>query len=263
MVSIFDNGRFYPRHFFVKKESDEDIKHIIKEISEKASGISPESFDAEIKYFIYKFNYQPPYVKISDFNEIRNLQKEAISKTRFKEEYNGYIGLDITEWAGHANEEHFINSVAALYMMSYHWKFVFFADASADERDIQDILDVIRKGKIWVKELNCEVCSRKRFSVRISDELKNSYGMSAGLEGVFILDSVFGTDEGCCDDIAICMAEDMAVYFDYDKTPLDKGIVTYLSDENTYAQFIMLPQEKEAVCNLKEERRAENEKMCG
>ena len=104
MKNVFTNNHFYPQNFFVKKSENTDIESMLKEISEKAFTISPSSFDAETKYFIFKLRYQPPYIKIPEFREIKNLQIEAISKTRFKNEYNGYIGIDISEWVEHSTK---------------------------------------------------------------------------------------------------------------------------------------------------------------
>ena len=67
MENLFTNNRFYPRNFFIKKNSNTDIEAVVSEIAEKAAFISEESFNAETKSFIYKLEYEPPYVKAHEF----------------------------------------------------------------------------------------------------------------------------------------------------------------------------------------------------
>ena len=176
MKNIFKNNLFYPQNFFIMTNAYTDIDSIIKEISEKASAIAPECFDAETKYFIYKLQYQPPYVKIPEFLEIKNLQIEAISKTRFKDEYNGYIGIDISEWIGHSEEEHFMNCILSLRKMSPHWKYVFFADESLNNEDIKKTVDFI-KSEIWTKELEIDFFSNSKITDRLSEEMKEKHNI--------------------------------------------------------------------------------------
>mgnify|MGYP003330162670 CR=1 FL=1 len=139
MENLFKNNHFYPQNFFIPDAKAADVDKIIQQIAEKANEISPQSFDAQCLYFVYKLRYQPPYVKISEFNEIKNLQIEAISHTRFRNEYNGYIGIDLSEWVEHADEEHFINCILALKSMCNNWKYVFFVQEDYPEISIQTI----------------------------------------------------------------------------------------------------------------------------
>lgn len=241
MENIFKNNHFYPQNFFIKKRENTDIEAIIKEISEKASNISPESFDAETKCFIFKLQYQPPYVKISEFREIRDLQVEAISKTRFKNEYNGYIGIDISEWIEHSNEEHFTNCIHCLRKMSPHWKYVFFADDSYNDTNIKKTVDFI-KGEIWLHELNISSFSKNKVADRLSEKIKETHNIKLALSSQKIIKEVFGENENLDDDTVSNIANDISIYFGDKKELLSYALVNYLSDD-TYAHSIMTEKE--------------------
>lgn len=237
MNRIFKENRFYPQNFFVRTNDSTDTDAIIREIAEKASAISPESFDAEVKSFTYVLQYQPPYVKNTDFQEIRNLQREAISKTRFKDEYNGYIGIDITEWVEHCEEEHFINCIGALRKMAAHWKYVFFAEDSLNKADIDKTLKIIR-GIIWTKELSADTFGERRLSDRLSEVMKNKHNINLNLSGQKIIKDIFSENRVISDNAVSDMASDMAAYFGDVFFLNKKALIDYLSDD-TYARFIM------------------------
>lgn len=237
MDNIFKNNHFYPQNFFIKTNDNTDIDALIKEISEKASDIAPECFDAETKYFIYKLQYQPPYVKVSEFCEIKNLQVEAISKVRFKDEYNGYIGIDISEWIEHCEEEHFINCILALQKMSPHWKYVFFADSTLNNDDIMKTVDFI-KSEIWAKELTTDSFFSHRIADRLSKELKEKHNIKLLSSSQKIIKDVFGNSKEISNKTISNIATDMAMYLGNTKGLCDNKLVDYLSAD-TYTHFIM------------------------
>ncbi len=252
MQNIFNNNRFYPQNFFIRANGNTDIETIIKEISEKASDIAPENFDAETKYFIFKLQYQPPYVKTPEFREIKNLQIEAISRTRFKDEYNGYIGIDISEWVEHSEEEHFINCILALRKMSSHWKYVFFADESLDNANIKKTVDFI-KGEIWIKELETDVFSKSKISNRLSEELKEKHNIKLTLSSQNIIKDIFEENEKITNDTVSNIANDIAVYFGDIKDLFSDELINYLLDD-TYTHFIMSEREITRLDDLIKER---------
>lgn len=254
MKNIFKNNLFYPQNFFIRTNAYTDIASIIKEISEEASVLAPECFDAETKYFIYKLQYQPPYVKIPEFSEIKNLQIEAILKTRFKDEYNGYIGIDISEWIRHSEEEHFINCILALRKMSPHWKYVFFADESLNNEDIKKTVDFI-KSEIWTKELNFDFFSNTKISDRLSEEMKEKHNIKLALSSQKVIKDIFGDNEKINNETISKIASDIAMYFGDIKGLLSDELVNYLSDD-TYTHFIMNEKEINKLNDLIKEREA-------
>lgn len=241
MEGIFKSNSFYPQNFFIRTDGSTDIEAIMSTISEAASRLSPESFDAEVKSFIYVLQYQPPYVKIPDFQEIKKLQTEAISKTRFKDEYNGYIGIDISEWVGHFGEEHFINCMGALRKMSKHWKYVFFVKQTADNADTDKAFDLIR-GLIWTKELSSDLFSKARLSDRLAEEMSKSHSIKLTLSGQKAVKDIFCESENVSNAVLSDIASDIASYFSGVSSIYSKDIIRYLSDD-TYTHFIMSENE--------------------
>lgn len=253
MKNVFTNNHFYPQNFFVKKSENTDIESMLKEISEKAFTISPSSFDAETKYFIFKLRYQPPYIKIPEFREIKNLQIEAISKTRFKNEYNGYIGIDISEWVEHSDEEHFINCIRALRKMSPHWKYVFFVDSHQNNTSIKNMLNFI-KSEIWLHELDPIDFSQNKFADRLSKEMKEAHNIRLALTSQKVIKDIFGETDHLNNEIVSNMANDIYMYFGNIKFLPDHALIDYLSD-NTYAHFIMTEKEISRLNDLIKEKR--------
>lgn len=254
MENIFINNLFYPQNFFIRTEAYTDIDSITKEISEKASALAPECFDAQTKYFIYKLQYQPPYVKVSDFCEIKSLQVEAISKVRFKDEYNGYIGLDISEWIGHCEEEHFINCVLALQKMSPHWKYVFFADSTLNDDDIKKTVDLI-KSEIWTKELDADSFFSHKIADKLSKELKEKHNIKLALSSQKIIKDIFKSDNEISSKTISNIATDISMYFGNIEGLCDNKLIDYLSAD-TYTHFIMGEKGINRLNDLIKEREA-------
>lgn len=254
MEDIFSNNRFYPQNFFIRTSNTTDIEAIIEKISEKAFDIAPECFDAETKFFIYKLQYQPPYVKVSEFREIKNLQVEAISKVRFKDEYDGYIGIDISEWIGHCEEEHFINCILALQKMSPHWKYVFFADCTLNSAEIKKTMDLI-KSEIWTKELDADSFFKCRISDTLSKELKEKHNIKLALSCQKMIKDVFEDDKEIDNKVISNIAADIAMYFGNIKVLFESGLMDYLFDD-TYTRFIMNEKEIDRLNDLLKESEA-------
>ncbi|MDY5001845.1 MAG: hypothetical protein SO122_05230 [Eubacteriales bacterium] len=101
--------------------------------SEKLQGIAdearealPDCFDGECPVFRFCFRYYAPYEKA--FNELRRIRFEARNHTRFKEEYNGYIAVDVSEWIGHEEEFYFDIFLKFLSDQKDHWRYIFYTE---------------------------------------------------------------------------------------------------------------------------------------
>lgn len=248
MENLFKNNRFYPQNFFIRKNSNTDIEAVVNEIAEKAAFISEESFNSETKSFIYKLEYEPPYVKAREFAGIRNLQNEAMSKIRFKAEYDGYIGIDISEWIGHTDEDHFINCIGALQIMSSHWKYVLFVDEHCNEIDVNKTVDFIKLNGIWLQELSPDDFTKHKTAEEFKQCLKD-YNIKLSVSAQGVIQNVFSDSE--LDTAAVSgIAHDASQYFRNTKIILAADLMGYLSAENTYAHFIMSEDEKNRLNDL-------------
>jgi hypothetical protein len=247
LKNIFKVNRFYPQNFFIEIDEKTDINTILMQISYKASTISPDSFDAEVNYFIFKFNYYPPYVKASEFPEMRNLQIEAITNTRFKDEYNGYIGIDISEWIDHMDEEHFQNCLLFLKSMTEHWKYIFFTQQKLCKNSIEKPITEIQK-YIFLHELSCSDFRIIDFKDFFAEIIENMYGISITPAGQGVLSNIFNNRNFVNSSMIIDIAKDINMYFCGAKNISKEDIIMYLYDTTTYAHFIMTEEE---TCTLK------------
>lgn len=245
MENLFRNNRFYPQNFFICKRRDTDIDAVVKEIANKAYIVSSESFNSETKYFIFKLEYQQPYVKVHEFREIKNLQVEAISKTRFKDEYNGYIGIDISDWIGHTDEEHFVNCIHVLRQMSPNWKYVFFADDNLNKAGIRKAVDYI-KSEIWLQELSPDAFARHEFTEMLTQAMMEVYDIKLSLSAQKIITDIFRESDCTHNDELPNITNDISQYFSNKKFISDSDLIGYLSDD-TYTRFVM---EKAEIARL-------------
>lgn len=231
------NKRFYPQNFIIIKSDNTDL--IIEELSNEAADLVPNCFDAELKCFDFILHYQPPY---SDFTELKRLQAEAIKNTRFKDEYHGFIAVDISEWANHFDEEFFVISLAFLGDMSDSWKYIFLVDdenalKSASQAFVQIIPDM------RVLSIKNKSISKINFPESLSDELSKTHKKTFAPSAKKLLQSVFNAGVHTKNDTANS-AKDIAAYF-FNETKITGALITeYLSDELTYMNAHMTSEEK-------------------
>ena len=243
MSCFFYKNRFYPQNMFFGVDDKVNIEPILIQMSEEAYSIAPECFDAETRYFIFRFHYHPPYTKISEFPEMKRLQTEAISKTRFKEEYNGFIAIDISEWVGHSDEEHFENCLLFLKHMCEHWKYVFFVSGDFGEYELSETTKKLKE-YIWLIEINSECFEKSNFLHSLCEEMSNNYKRTFSSSSQNLLKTIFSERIGSDHEVVVNMAQDMSIYFNGIKQISNYDVAEYLSNKSTYAHFIMSEKEK-------------------
>lgn len=150
MESIFYKNRFYPQNFYFVCESNSNVEMVANTVSKEAKRLSPESFNGESYYFKFVLHYSPPY-EHDRYSELKRLQEVARSYTRFKDEYRGYIVIDVSEWLNHFTEELFsVITMAFLSDMSDYWKYLFVSDGGDLSKEDLRIMNKYLK----VKKLN-------------------------------------------------------------------------------------------------------------
>ncbi|MCM1365019.1 MAG: hypothetical protein NC122_10730 [Faecalibacterium sp.] len=244
MEKIFNNNRFYPQNFFVTKNNDKKMESFMKQLSSEAAELSPNNFDAETPYFFFIFKYQPPYDK---FKELKRLQTEAISNTRFKSEYNGFIAIDISEWLGHTDEEYFQAAMCFLRDMSQHWKYVFYVDGACDtaitEKAAEDIGKFIRAQTLSIDSIVLD----SDLTDRLATELKDTYDKDLSVGMSYLIKNAFHRHSNMPDSIVALLAEDMAMYFSTKKQIDCSAFIEYIFDPCTYARTFMSEEDFSAV----------------
>jgi len=146
-MNLFNKNKFFPQNFLLLSDAGESLDNQIAHICSEASRLSPESFNGKQLCFRFILRYCPPYEQ-ERFRELKRLQEVARDNIRFKYEYKGYIAMDISEWAGHLNEELFSDiTMAFLSDMSDCWKYIFTSDKSNFSEDDMRVLNRFIKVK--------------------------------------------------------------------------------------------------------------------
>ena len=86
----------------------------------------PEKFEGKIESFVFEFRYVEPFDK--NFNELKRLQGIAAENAGRKNEFRGYVVIDLDRWLTHRNEEYFNIALLFLIDMSDCWKYIFLVD---------------------------------------------------------------------------------------------------------------------------------------
>ena len=241
MNKFFIDNRFYPQNFFLYKQDSTDLEALLDTISGEASKLSPESFDATVNHFTFVFRYHPPYTNIQEFPEMRRLQECAMSHTRFKEEYNGYIAIDLSEWQGHTDEEHFENCMSFLRDMAENWKYVFFTK----ENDRDTLMCALKK-YLWVTEITDNGLPEHTLADKLSAELERLCGKKLNTETKEFINAAFKNSLQNDDSIKL-LAYDMFLFFGNSKETTPEAIKKYISSNHTYAYAIMNEEERAAI----------------
>ncbi len=140
IMSIFYKNKFFPQNFILLSDDEESLDDQIEQICSEAFRISPDSFNGECLYFKFIFRYCLPYEQ-NRFHELKRFQETARSNIRFKDEYRGYIVIDITEWKGHLTEELFSDiTLPFLSDMSDIWKYIFISPGNKLTEDEIEVL---------------------------------------------------------------------------------------------------------------------------
>lgn len=245
-MSKYFKNRFYPQNFYMIVNDRTDIDAVMNELSEDAGKLAPDSFDAEVTYFPFYFRYQPPYVSVSDFRELKYLQRKAISKTRFKSEYNGYILINISEWIGHTEEEHFTNSMYFLRDMNDHWKYVFLLNSPDGSYELEKAVEDLKK-VIWVSEILPQEQSEKSFPEQLIEEAEKVHKFSFLPESKQLLVKSLSK----MNPVSVRRTIETAIY-DLEsyvgKQVTYEALTEYLLDSSTYMHDIMTEEE---ISNVK------------
>lgn len=95
-------------------------------IVSKAKENHPEYFEGNCDSFYFDLRYVAPFD--SNFNELKRLQGTAAEAAGRRDEFRGYICLNLSAYVAHEREDFFNKAVYFLADMSDEWKYIFFVD---------------------------------------------------------------------------------------------------------------------------------------
>lgn len=234
----FFKDRFYPQNFLMVK--GEESEAIIEKLSDEAAKLVPDFFDAQVNCFYFVLRYQPPY---SELTELKRMQYEAIKHTRFKDEYRGFIAVDLSEWTSHFEEEFFSLILTFLRDMSESWKYIFLLN----DKNSAARIKVIFENNIPAVRI-CDISGKRvndnSFVINLIDETANAYKKTFTPSAVKLLQDIFKSRSSSSDRIIKDAAKDIAAYFFNETELTDRSMAGYLLNEFTYLNFYMTQKEK-------------------
>lgn len=106
--------------------------HALSECAEmivsKAKAHHPEKFEGNRDFFNFDLRYIAPFDR--NFNELKRLQGTAAEAAGRRDEFRGYISVNLSAYIAHEREEYFDKILYFLADMNEEWKYIFFIDAN-------------------------------------------------------------------------------------------------------------------------------------
>jgi len=139
MTDLFENIPNYKNFILLGTQLDElkrKAHAIVSEAEQKCNCI----FNGETAAFEFNLRYTPPFEK--NFRELMRLQGVAAENARFKDEYRGYIIIDVCEFLKHEAEPYFQIAIRYLHDENDNWRYIFIVD-KANEKAAKDLTRVI------------------------------------------------------------------------------------------------------------------------
>lgn len=100
---------------------------ILKEKARKFSADQkadfPEMFEGKVDAFPFELRYAAPFEK--PFRELKRLQGTAAEAAGRRDEFRGYILIDVSSWLEHREEVYFQLSLLYLVDQNEDWKYIF------------------------------------------------------------------------------------------------------------------------------------------
>ncbi len=157
---------FYPENYILLGSSDAQKAHADVIISEMKTS-RPEKFEGNKDSFSFELRYAAPFDK--GFQELKRLQGAAAEAAGRRNEFKGYIVIDMNSWLAHHDEEYLNKALLFLIDMSEDWNYIFLIDnqnAKAARELVGKVLSVFYRDNIpcMVKEEKVQASVKARVS---------------------------------------------------------------------------------------------------
>lgn len=162
-------------------EQQESIQCIVNEYKDKHS----DFFEGERDSFVFELRYTEPFEK--QFTELKRLQGLAAECAGRRNEFKGYIIINLSSYLSHTNDHYFKIILYFLLDMNDRWKYIFLID-NKNQKSVNELVSKVlhffvsdnisckvieeRKEKEKIKIIN-SICETKGISC--SDDVKNLF----------------------------------------------------------------------------------------
>lgn len=162
-------------------EQQGSIQCIVDEYKDKHS----DFFEGERDSFVFELRYTEPFEK--QFTELKRLQGLAAECVGRRNEFKGYIIINLSSYLSHADDHYFKIILYFLLDMNDRWKYIFLIDNKNQKSAIELVSKVLhffvsdsipckvieeRKEKEKIKIVN-SICAAKEISC--SDDVKSLF----------------------------------------------------------------------------------------
>lgn len=112
----------------------------------------PERFEGKIKDFFFELRYVPPFDK--GFNELKRLQGAAAEAAGRRDEFRGYVVIDLSNYLSHDQDHYLDIALQFLADMSDFWKYIFLVD-NKNSRAAKELVGTVLT--VLLRDISCEV----------------------------------------------------------------------------------------------------------
>lgn len=162
-------------------EQQESIQCIVDEYKDKHS----DFFEGERDSFVFELRYTEPFEK--QFTELKRLQGLAAECAGHRNEFKGYIIINLSSYLSHADDHYFKIILYFLLDMNDRWKYIFLID-NKNQKSANELVSKVlhffvsdnipckvveeRKEKEKIKIVN-SICETK--GINCSNDVKNLF----------------------------------------------------------------------------------------
>ena len=225
---IFSNKRFYPQNFLIENSDFKTAIELSEKIALEAKEIAPNQFCGLCSVFDFQLRYCLPY-ELRNFKELKRLQYEARLRTRFQDEYYGYIIIDISEWVGHFDEHLFAEvTMSFLSYMSDSWKYIFYSKTPLKPSEYKTI-----NKSMWFYRIHNDK-KNELSGMDIIHALKNDYKLYFDGESSKRFQNMFSHHCVSSEIVTETLINDIYMFFGSFYSISTDDLISYIVDESTY-----------------------------
>ena len=200
---------FEPRNIILLGSMDYQRK-IANQIVQEAAMLFPELFNGKRASFSYELRYVPPFDKA--FNELKRLQGIAAEEAGFRDEFRGYIVMDVSPFITHETDEYFIITLKFLYDMADCWNYIFLVDDS----NRKAALDLVREVLLILEDVPCRVIEEKEDKIsrnaQYINEVCKEYGITCSIPVQIFLKNLLDHND-CSRQVVTAIIHELSIKF--------------------------------------------------
>lgn len=214
------------------------LREYTEMIVSEAKEQHPEKFEGNRDFFYFDLRYVAPFD--SCFNELKRLQGIAADAAGRRDEFRGYICMNLSAYVTHEREDYFNKALYFLADMSEEWKYIFFVDAAkykSARNLVARVLDVFFRTNIPCQVMEMEDKKSVRDIVRSVCSEQNS-DIDPGAED-FLCELM--TQGVCNENIVTALIK--AVGWDFGPHISESLLLNFLTNRGSVLRYMMTEKE--------------------